>query len=171
MADDSEDRPADPERRKLFAGLSIAAGGIIATGMAVPVTGFILTPLLRDPQQAWREIGRADDFPIGETVKVRYQAATGLPWAGFVADNAAWLRRDSTDTFVALSAYCTHTGCPVRWHAGANLFVCPCHGGAFHRDGQVAAGPPRRPLPRLDVRVRDGRVQMLSLPIVTTARA
>jgi menaquinol-cytochrome c reductase iron-sulfur subunit len=168
---DDDDRPADPRRRKLFAGLSIAAGGIIAVGMAVPFVGFILTPLHRRPERVWRDIGRPDDFPIGKTVKVRYQPATGLPWVGFVAENAAWLRRDSRTSFVALSAYCTHTGCPIRWHEGANLFLCPCHGGAFHRNGDVAAGPPPRPLPRLDVRVRDARVEMLSLPIVTTARA
>ena len=49
---------------------------------------------------------------------------------------------------------------PVGWVEGAELFLCPCHGGAFHRDGTVAAGPPPRPLPRLDVRVRGGRVEL-----------
>lgn len=169
---DEDDRPADSRRRKVLAGLSLAAGGLVASGIAVPIIGFVLTPLLRQrPQRTWRDIGRLEDFEIGETVDVRYTPATGLPWVGFVAESAAWVRRESETQLVALSAYCTHTGCPVRWHHGADLFLCPCHGGAFRRDGQVAAGPPPRPLPRLEVRVRDERVEVLSLPIVTTARA
>jgi menaquinol-cytochrome c reductase iron-sulfur subunit len=167
---DDDDRPADPQRRLLI-GASLAAGGIIAAGMAVPLAGFFLTPLFRRTDREWREVGRPDDFEIGETVKVRYTPHTGLPWVGFVAESAAWVRRESDARFVALSAYCTHTGCPVRWHEGASLFLCPCHGGAFGRDGQVAAGPPPRPLPLINIRVRDDRVELLTLPIVTTARA
>jgi Rieske Fe-S protein len=33
------------------------------------------------------------------------------------------------------------------------LYVCPCHGGAYDRDGRVVAGPPPQPLQRLAVRV------------------
>jgi menaquinol-cytochrome c reductase iron-sulfur subunit len=139
--------------------------------MAVPLVGFVLTPLHRRTQRVWRAVGRPDDFEIGKTVEVPYTPSSGLPWAGFVAEKFAWVRRETEEAFVAFSAYCTHTGCPVRWHEGANLFICPCHGGAFERDGRVAAGPPPRPLPALDIRVRDGRVEMLSLPIVSTARA
>jgi len=53
---------------------------------------------------------------------------------------------------------------------GADLFMCPCHGGVYYNDGQVAAGPPPRPLFRYDVRVENGEVKMKSVvvPIVTT---
>jgi menaquinol-cytochrome c reductase iron-sulfur subunit len=78
---------------------------------------------------------------------------------------AAWLRREGPDDFVALSYYCTHQGCAVRWLEGAQLFICPCHGGAFYRDGAVAAGPPPKPLERLPVRLRDGRVEISTAPI------
>jgi menaquinol-cytochrome c reductase iron-sulfur subunit len=56
--------------------------------------------------------------------------------------------------------YCTHTGCPVQWVSSAKLFFCPCHGGAFHDDGSVAAGPPPRALDRHEVRVRNGVVEV-----------
>jgi menaquinol-cytochrome c reductase iron-sulfur subunit len=145
----------------------MAAGGAIATALAVPVLGFILTPLARRATRVWRDIGGVDEFPPGRTLKIRYRAAQGLPWAGFVAESAAYVRREPDGTIRALSAYCTHTGCPIEWHAGAHLFICPCHGGAFYGDGRVAAGPPPRPLPVHDVRVRDGRVEMKTLPLVT----
>ena len=76
------------------------------------------------------------------------------------ANNAAWLRRDTADKFVAFSINCTHLGCPVRWLPAANLFMCPCHGGVYYADGAVAAGPPPRPLARYDVRVRNGEVEL-----------
>ena len=53
----------------------------------------------------------------------------------------------------------------MRWLADAQLFLCPCHGGVYNGDGSVAAGPPPKPLPRYPVRVRDGRVEILTSPL------
>jgi menaquinol-cytochrome c reductase iron-sulfur subunit len=159
-----------PNRRKVLAALTLATGGMIGSAIAVPVLGFILTPLGRRATRVWRELGRLEEFPVGETVQVRYQAVSGMPWIGFIAESAAWVRRERDGRIMALSAYCTHTGCPVEWKTGAQMFICPCHGGAFHRDGRVAAGPPPRPLPLHEVRVREGRLEMKTLPLVATAR-
>jgi menaquinol-cytochrome c reductase iron-sulfur subunit len=54
--------------------------------------------------------------------------------------------------------------------AGANLFLCPCHGGVYYRDGTVAAGPPPHPLFRYEVRVHEASVQIktAAIPITTT---
>ena len=75
------------------------------------------------------------------------------------------LRRVDADTFIAFTINCTHLGCPVRWLAEADLFMCPCHGGVYYNDGTVAAGPPPAPLPRYQVRVLNGDVQILTAPI------
>jgi menaquinol-cytochrome c reductase iron-sulfur subunit len=65
---------------------------------------------------------------------------------------------------------CTHLGCPVRWLADADLFMCPCHGGVYYQDGTVAAGPPPKPLIRYDVRTVSGQVEIktMAIPITTT---
>jgi menaquinol-cytochrome c reductase iron-sulfur subunit len=73
------------------------------------------------------------------------------------------VRREGEDEFVGFSMYCTHTACPITWSEGANLFMCPCHGGTFHRDGRVAGGPPPRPLDRFDIRVQDGQVWLRTM--------
>ena len=80
------------------------------------------------------------------------------------------LRRASVGEFIAFSVNCTHLGCPVRWLADAELFMCPCPGGVYYKDGSVAAGPPPRPLIRYEVRVVDDEVQIKSaaIPITTT---
>ena len=64
--------------------------------------------------------------------------------------------------------HCAHLGCPVRWVASADLFMCPCHGGVFYKDGRVASGPPPRTLATYPVRVRDGTVEILASPLPIT---
>jgi menaquinol-cytochrome c reductase iron-sulfur subunit len=56
----------------------------------------------------------------------------------------------------------------VRWEEGAELFMCPCHGGVYYKDGSVAAGPPPEPLPKYQVRLKDGNVQVLASPVPIT---
>jgi Rieske Fe-S protein len=39
------------------------------------------------------------------------------------------------------------------------MLHCPCHNGYFDLEsGRVIAGPPRRPLPRVTLEIRDGVV-------------
>jgi menaquinol-cytochrome c reductase iron-sulfur subunit len=160
----AEDRVAS--RRTFLARMSAGLGAMAAMLVAIPALGLLLSPARRDAQ-LWRPVGPVTRFRVGETVLVAYVDPEPLPWAGFAARSTAWVRRDGPDTFVAFSPYCTHVGCPVTWAAGAELFMCPCHGGTFHRDGSVAAGPPPRPLDRLAVRVRDGQVEVYTrgLPV------
>ena len=61
-------------------------------------------------------------------------------------------------TVTMLSAVCTHAGCIVTWSRGDQHFVCPCHGGTYAANGNVASGPPTEPLGHLDIKVRHGRV-------------
>jgi len=53
---------------------------------------------------------------------------------------------------------------------GAELFMCPCHGGVYYKDGTVAAGPPPHPLVRYEVRVENGdvKIKSIAVPITTT---
>jgi cytochrome b6-f complex iron-sulfur subunit len=53
--------------------------------------------------------------------------------------------------FVAMSAWCTHKGCVIKWDAPRRVFNCPCHEGRFDERGNVVAGLPLRPLTRFRV--------------------
>jgi quinol---cytochrome c reductase iron-sulfur subunit, bacillus type len=163
----SPELPDDPERRRFLEKLSIGLAAFGAAILGVPFVGFVLTPLLRKTPQVWRPVGAINQFKIGETVNVTFLDASPLPWAGISAKTAAWLRRESDDTFIAFSISCTHLGCPVRWLPDADLFMCPCHGGVYYKDGTVAAGPPPRPLNRYQVRIHEGQVEIRtqSIPI------
>lgn len=157
--------PATLKRRRFLSRVSIALSAGVAAVMGLPVIGFLLSPLTRRSPREWRPVGPVDGFRVGETVSVRFEDATPLPWAGVTARTAAWLRRDDEAHFTAFTVHCTHLGCPVRWVADAKLFLCPCHGGVYYADGTVSAGPPPRPLPQYPVRVRKGQVEILTSPI------
>jgi len=126
---------------------------------------FVLTPVLRSQKEVWRKVGTINGFKIGTTVEVSFEDAESTPWAGKFARTAAWLQRNGEREFIAFSIDCTHLGCPVRWVAESQLFMCPCHGGVYYKDGKVAAGPPPRPLSRYPVRLRDGQVEIKTAPL------
>ena len=152
-------------RRNFLAGFSVLLGVLGSALVAAPVVGFLLAPFMRRRERLWRRVGRVEEFKVGETVRVTFENSNTLPWDGFLRNTAAWLRRESSAEFVAYSINCTHLGCPVRWEATAELFLCPCHGGVYNRDGQVAAGPPPRALVHYPVRVQDGLVEIQTTPI------
>ncbi len=154
------DAPESARRRRFLAWLAAASGVTGAALVGVPILGFLLAPLFRRTPTVWRAVGKADDFRSGETVEVAFLDASPLVWSGVAAKTGAWLRRNDDGSFVAFALNCTHLGCPVRWLDGASLFMCPCHGGVYYRDGTVAAGPPPKPLTRYAVRVRGGQVEI-----------
>lgn len=160
------------DRRSFFTRLSLGLSAVIGACMVLPGVGFVLAPLLKKPQQRWRAVGKVDDFKQGDTVLVNFEDPSPEPWAGVTAKTAAWLRRVDEEEFIAFSINCRHLGCPVRWVASADLFMCPCHGGVYYSDGAVAGGPPPEPLDRYEVRVQKGQVEIHTarVPLTTTPR-
>ncbi len=155
--------PSELNRRSFLSRLSIVLSSLAAAIVAIPSVGFLLG--LRRPTKIWRSLGSPNDFQVGATIQVSFQDPSPLPWSGVTAETSAWLRRVGEEEFIAFSVDCTHLGCPIRWLASANLFMCPCHGGVFYADGTVASGPPPRPLFQYPVRVKDGEVQILTSPL------
>jgi Rieske Fe-S protein len=61
--------------------------------------------------------------------------------------------------FVAFGQKCTHLSCAVIPRPNEGSFYCPCHEGRFDLEtGKPTAGPPRRPLTRILLEVRDGEI-------------
>lgn len=160
------DNGLDQGRRRFLSRMSLALAGLASLGAAIPFFGYFFRPA-RARADVWRDVGALEEFPLGDTRKVVYPDPDPDPWEGVAVRNAAWVRREGPERLVAFSIYCTHTGCPVDYVSDAGLFICPCHGGIFDRDGSVSAGPPPRPLDRPTVRVQNGRVEILAEPIPT----
>jgi menaquinol-cytochrome c reductase iron-sulfur subunit len=165
---DSQSTPAKSSRRWFLSSLTAGAGIVGGIAVAIPAIGFLLAPLLKKAPRTWQAVGKVSDFEIDRIVEVTIEDTSAVPWTGETATTGAWLRRKTDSEFIVFSLNCTHLGCPVRWEADAQLFMCPCHGGVYYISGAVAAGPPPKPLQRYPVRVRNGRVEVQSSPIPIT---
>jgi menaquinol-cytochrome c reductase iron-sulfur subunit len=157
-------------RRRFMTGVAHSAGGIAAAAFTLPALGFALGPIFdREPFQ-WQIIGRPEDFTELNYVTKALTIVEGIGEAG---QSIAYVRKrdpaiDSEKLFekngyvlnnyVALSSRCMHLGCPVRYVEAAERFICPCHGGVYNFRGEVAGGPPVRPLDRFYTLVHDGYV-------------
>ena len=110
---------------------------------------------------------RRDEFPIGGSAKVfvRGKKAILLRF-----EQNQLVARSGTDMgFVAYLSTCTHLGCQVSFSKGRTpagdfpdgVIYCPCHQGAFDpfMGARVVYGPPPLPLPKVPLRVVDGRVE------------
>ncbi len=65
---------------------------------------------------------------------------------------------------VAYSQKCTHLGCVVFYEPEHSELVCPCHEGIFEpATGDPIAGPPERPLPAIEIEVRDNTIWALRI--------
>lgn len=155
-------------RRNFLLKLSMGLGGLAALGAGIPVIGALFNPLIKKHRQTWREVAKLDGFAVGSTELVKFTNANNNTLAGKSDLSAAWLRRDSENEFTAFSINCTHLGCPIRWEKGADLFMCPCHGGVYYKDGSVAAGPPPKPLVQYEVRAKNGKIEIQTAPVPIT---
>jgi quinol---cytochrome c reductase iron-sulfur subunit, bacillus type len=155
-------------RRSFILRVLAISGGITAILVAIPVIGVILEPLARKKPETWRPVGNIDQFKTGETVLVNFPNSESLPWTGTISKTGSWLRRVSEDQFIAFSVNCTHLGCPVNWLPDAEIFLCPCHGGVYNKDGSYAAGPPPKGLYHYPVRIENNNVEILASPIPIT---
>ena len=148
-------------RRGLFMKLGILFNGLVATALAVPIVGFVLSSITRgraNAYLAWVPLGSVNEFPEGETRLATFRNPNVMPTDGKTVETACWVRRVAGEQFQVFAVNCAHLGCPVRWFPQSGLFMCPCHGGAYYRDGSRASGPPERGLFEYLYKVQDGLV-------------
>jgi Rieske Fe-S protein len=69
---------------------------------------------------------------------------------------------------VAYGQQCSHLSCAVIPEPEQGHLRCPCHNGYFEiGEGRPIAGPPRRPLPRITLEVRDGFIYATGVELRT----
>jgi menaquinol-cytochrome c reductase iron-sulfur subunit len=158
--------------RRRAMGLAVQAGGAIAVAtFALPALGFAIgSAVFERPPVRWEAVGPPDEFPNDTYIP---KVITVVPGIGEVGKATTYVRayNEKIDgkkdpdipgggDFIAISTRCMHLGCPVRFVAASERFICPCHGGVYDFTGTVTGGPPVRPLDRFYTRVRDGQVEI-----------
>jgi nitrite reductase/ring-hydroxylating ferredoxin subunit len=96
-----------------------------------------------------RRIASLDELPAGGAVTFGYPDE----------HDPCLLIRTAEGSLLAYGQKCTHLSCAVRPRLEAGVLQCPCHEGLFDvASGRPIAGPPRRPLSRVQLQVRDGEI-------------
>ena len=146
-------------RRGMLVKIGIFLNGLVAAALAVPIGRYLLSSVTRGRANAylsWVPLGPIAQFPEGETRLATFRNPYVMPTDGKTVDTACWVRRIAGETFQVFAVNCAHLGCPVRWFPQSGLFMCPCHGGAYYRDGSRASGPPERGLFEYTSKVQGG---------------
>jgi cytochrome b6-f complex iron-sulfur subunit len=129
MSQPDNSTEARRSRRVFLTGVGVF--GLTVIGAAVGLFRFLIPNI---------EYGKPKRFKVGMPKDFPDKTATYLP------DEKLFVVREG-DTFMALSAVCTHLGCTVRANnAGDGGFLCPCHGSKFLSDGTNTTGPAPKPL-------------------------
>lgn len=142
------DWPADELRsRREFVTLLLTTSLAFAAGQAWIVAQNALRRAAPAPGEL--DLGPLAELPVGGVRLFDY------PRRG---DACVLVRMDEA-TVVAFGQKCTHLSCPVIPMPSEERFHCPCHHGLFDmRSGRPLAGPPQRPLPRVTLELRAGRI-------------
>jgi quinol---cytochrome c reductase iron-sulfur subunit, bacillus type len=150
--------PGSPprSRRRFITTVFSTTSALIAGILAVPLGGFYALPALKRRELVWAEVGRIDEFAVGEVEFAVLKPLTQPVWPEAAPKMGAFISRKGDGSFDIFHTHCTHAGCPINWNPAAQRFFSPCHGGVFDCDGRVLAGPPPRPLDRYEWKVENG---------------
>lgn len=144
------------KRRTFFKACMAAIGGLIGLAMGVPLIGFAISPAFRKASKKWVDLGIVDLLKGSRYKKINYVFQAKDGWVEANKKRSVYLTDQGGGDFVVYSRVCSHLGCLVRWDDEKNQFLCPCHGAIFDSTGKVVAGPPPRPMEKLEVKVEDG---------------
>ena len=168
-------------RSHLLERATLAIGGLVGLGVALPAVGFSVLSSFLGQRQPPVDLGPTSAFPEGQFVITTFLAD---PQAGEVSRRSAYVRNNglvgNEPSFTIMSSRCTHVGCPTqpngliftrqrhgeRTHTGAVALVptqpsgfgCPCHGSQFDNEGNRTAGPAPRALDRYQFSIRNGHL-------------
>ncbi len=153
-------------RSKFLTGATVGLGALLGVALAVPLVAFSFGPALGGEEWYWSNLGPIDQYPVQDPAdpnawkyaEVTYQRAPAVGELQHRVVNIVRLAEEpKADGDMALiSNVCMHLGCPVRGLIGS--FACPCHGGQYDGEGRVTAGPPVRPLNRLEWKIENGNL-------------
>ncbi len=155
--------PEQTSRRGLLVRIGVLVNMVAGVVLAVPIVRYLLSPASRKRKggyDSWLSLGSVDRFPVGETRLAVFRNPVVTPSDGATGEVSCWVRNVDGDKFQVFAINCAHLGCPVRWFAQSNLFMCPCHGGAYYADGARASGPPERGLFEYAWKVEKGQLHI-----------
>jgi menaquinol-cytochrome c reductase iron-sulfur subunit len=148
-------------RRNFLGILTASIGGIIAAALGIPAIAYIIGPALKREELNWIRLGAVSKVEVSSPTLFKTTLKQQTGWVTSEEELSIYVLTEDGRDFIAMSNVCTHLGCRVRWVSDQGLFMCPCHNGAFNKDGSIAYGPPPRPLDRYEVKNEENEVFVL----------
>jgi cytochrome b6-f complex iron-sulfur subunit len=127
-------------RREMLNYVWLVSLGIVTLQIA-GITVYFALPRFRSGEFGGSiTVGAVADVPPTDEPPTNYPE--GRFWLSNTAEGA-----------LALYKVCTHLDCLFNWDDQAGVFVCPCHGSTFAKDGAYLSGPAPRSLDRFGIKV------------------
>jgi menaquinol-cytochrome c reductase iron-sulfur subunit len=137
-----------------------AVGTAIGAVIAIPAVGYLLTPAVESMRantgDSWVPAGPLENYQVGVPQLYNFTRTRVNGWERTINSYGVYILRQSETETKAMSNICTHLSCRVTWNEEQQEYLCPCHDAAFTKDGQVAGGPPPRPMDEYPTKVEDG---------------
>lgn len=164
-------------RSRFLEGATLGIGALIGGIVTVPALGFMVAPAFVGQKYDPVDLGPLDNYPKDQFLIAKFFSKKG---EGTVGKRTAFVRNNGMvnglPSFTIISSRCVHMGCPtqpqgppgepreIKTSSGAveltptqvSGFSCPCHGGAYDKEGNRTAGPPVRALDRYEYSIREG---------------
>ncbi len=124
--------------RRGFLAAAVVAGFCYAGALAYPVYRYLASPA---------EMAASEAAVTEVTLKDAQKLEAGTVLMFKFGSSPAMLIHNTDNSWVALSAVCTHLGCTVKFEPDKNRIHCACHGGVYDpHTGKNLSGPPPKPL-------------------------
>jgi len=150
-ASDSGEKRNDATRRTFLKALVVFSGALV------------LLPLERLSTYLLERKSGTTSYPRTKiTNSSEVAAVDSLLFLYPTNDRSAVLIHLASGDFVAYDAVCTHLGCQIHfdkepikgWENKKDNLFCACHGAVFDpTNGDVVAGPPPRPMPKIKLEI------------------
>ncbi|NWG16232.1 MAG: ubiquinol-cytochrome c reductase iron-sulfur subunit [Chloroflexi bacterium] len=144
--------PRELSRREFMDRSIKAIGAFIGLTMGIPAVGYLISPALQQQPGGRVRLGRTSEVEIGVPTLFTVTIDKTTGWVKSEIDLAYFVYTEDGINFTVMSNICTHLGCRTHWNEAGYIY-CPCHDGRFDVQGNVIAGPPPRPLKRVEFQV------------------
>lgn len=156
--------PEEVSRRTFQTYVAASLAGFLGTVLGLPVLGYLAAPLVSRVKASWISLGRVETYAPGDPKLVSLSVTRQDGWQQITEARTCWVTAQGGNQFVVFNGRCPHLGCAFSWQTAgerAKRYFCPCHEGTYDANGTVVAGPPPRPLDRMDVKVDGGELFVL----------
>ena len=140
--------PSDNKsKRRDFLNILLSGGFIAWLGaLLFPVFKFLEPPELEEVKVSNVKIGAVEDMEKDSGKIIRF------------GNKPVLVIRKSNGEYAAFGGVCTHLDCIVQYRKDYGQIYCACHNGRYDLNGRVVSGPPPTPLPKYNVKIKEGEV-------------